>query len=91
MKNVYCSWTECEVSSRSLVTEGEPSGITDADDLEGYLSPAEDTTSILSDDYAASLKPYVQVQLFFETSYRVPPEKQWLIQVSWTITPYFTF
>lgn len=42
--------------------EGEPSyGITDADDLEGYLSPAEDTTSILSDEYAASLKPFVQV------------------------------
>lgn len=48
-----------EAASRDPAGEEEGG---ETDDLEGYLSPAEDTFSVFSDEHAAAEKPYVQVE-----------------------------
>jgi hypothetical protein len=50
-------------------------------DLDGYLSPAEDTFSIFSDEHSGP-KPYAQVRVFFY--YPVPKPYSWTtLDASW--------
>lgn len=54
---------ESEVAARRESSGGAETSLTDHEDLEGYLSPAEDTFSIFSDEQPGP-RPYAQVSPF---------------------------